>query len=275
MKERVTLTIEKDVLEKVDKTVNNSDVKNRSHAVELLLIKALGENRPFQAVILAGGNQKLTSEKLPKAMIRIQNKPLLEYNITLVKKHGVKEIIICIDEKGSAIKEYFSDGKEFGVDITYLEEKEPLGTAGPLSKLKGRINSTFLLLNADELKNIDLEDMFDFHRKNKGLATLSLTTIDDPAKYGVAVMNGNRIMTFVEKPSKEHAPSKLINAGLYLLEPEVVKMVPEGFSMIEQDILPRLAREDKLMGYIFSGQWLDTNTNQKIGEAESTWRGLK
>ncbi|MBN2142577.1 nucleotidyltransferase family protein [Candidatus Woesearchaeota archaeon] len=273
MKERVTLTIEKDILEKVDKTVNHSDIKNRSHAVELMLIKAMGENQPRKAVILAGGHGRQTHPMLPNAMIRVQNKPLLEHNIMLLKKYGVKEIMISIGEGGEIIKEYFSDGKEWNLKITYMEEDEPLGTAGPLHNLKGQIDSSFLLLNADELKEIDLEDMFDFHHRNKGMITMALTTIEDPSQYGVAVMNGHKIMAFVEKPPKERAPSKLINAGLYILEPEVLKMVPVGFSLLEQDILPKLARQEKLMGYVFSGQWFDTRTEENLKVAERDWKG--
>jgi mannose-1-phosphate guanylyltransferase len=273
MKERVTLTIEREILQKVDHTVNNVDIKNRSHAIEMLLIKAMGNNSPKQAVILAGGQK--SEEPIPMSMTRVKNKTLLEQNIALLKKYGVKDIILCLGKNGDLIKEYFSDGSEFGVNIIYVEEKEPLGTSGPLRNLKDKITSTFILLNADELKNIDLDDMFQFHRKNKGVATMALTTIDDPSKYGVALMNGNRIMTFVEKPSQMHFPSKLINAGLYIFEPEVIKLVPEGFSMLEQDILPRLAREEKLLGYVFSGQWFDTSTRQKILDAETQWNGLQ
>jgi NDP-sugar pyrophosphorylase family protein len=275
MKERVTLTIEKDLLMQVDSTVNNVDIKNRSHAVEMLITKALGSNRPSHAVILAGG-QKSSTEKLPRSMIRLQNKPLLQHNIELLKKYGITDITLCIGEKGGElIKDYFSDGDEFGVKINYIEEKEPLGTAGPLFRMRRKADSPFILLNSDELKDIDLEDMFAFHKRNKGMATIALTTMDDPTKYGVAIMNGHRIVAFVEKPGKEGSSSKLINAGLYILEPEVIKMVPEGFAMMEQDILPRLAREDKLIGYVFSGQWFDTSSQQKITEAESSWRGIR
>ena len=109
MKERITLTIEKDILGRVDKTVNGQNVKNRSHAVELLLIKAFGQNKASKAIILAGGKKKRSLGKslkeLPKPMIRIKNKPILEYNIELLKKYGIKDIIICIGYKGKIIKE--------------------------------------------------------------------------------------------------------------------------------------------------------------------------
>ena len=278
MKERVTLTIEKEVLLKVDESVNGTDVKNRSHAVELLLTKAFGENKPSKAIILAGGKGiRLTPKTsfLPKPLMRIQDKPILEHNLDLLKRHGIKDIIISIGYKGGKLKEYFGDGSQFGVNITYVEEKTPMGTGGPLNLLKNKVDDTFMLLNGDELKDIDLEDMFMFHRKNKGTATIALTTVEDPSKYGVAVMNGNKIMTFIEKPTKQNAPSKLINAGLYILEPEVLRSIPEGFSLIENDVFPKLASNEKLLGYVFSGQWFDTGKAEGFSDAERAWDGIK
>ena len=278
MKERVTLTIERDILGKVDGTVNGTDVKNRSHAVELLITKAFGDNKPSKAILLAGGKgirMKPMTNMLPKPMLRINNKPILEHNIDLLKRHGIKDIIISIGYKGDKIKEYFGDGSQLGVNISYIEEKTPMGTGGPLNLLKGKVDDTFMLLNGDELKDIDLEDMFMFHRKNKGQATIALTTAEDPSKYGVAVMNGNKIMTFIEKPNKQHAPSKLISAGLYILEPEVLKSIPEGFSMMENDVFPKLASNEKLLGYVFSGQWYDTGTPDRFSQAEREWEGIK
>ena len=278
MKERVTLTIEKEILLKVDHSVNGTDVKNRSHAVELLLTKAFGENKPSKAVILAGGKgikTKSMPNMLPKPMLRIQNKPIIEHNIELLKRHGIKDIILSIGYKGDKIKEYFGDGSQLGVNISYVEEETPLGTGGPLNLLKNKVTDSFILMNGDELKDIDLEDMFMFHKRNKGTATIALTTVEDPAKYGVAVMNGNKIMTFIEKPTSAHSPSQLINAGLYILEPEVLKSVPVGFSMLENDIFPRLASNDKLLGYVFSGQWHDTGVQGGFKKAESEWQGIK
>jgi len=275
MKERITLTIEKDILGRVDQSVNGTDVKNRSHAVELLLTKAFGENKPSKAIILAGGKgtrMKPMTNFLPKPMLRIHDKPILEHNIELLKRHGIKDIVLSIGYKGDKIKEYFGDGRQFGVNISYIEEDEPMGTAGPLNLLKGKINDTFILMNGDELKDIDLEDMFMFHKRNKGTATLALTTVEDPSMYGVAVMNGNRIRTFVEKPNKQNAPSKLISAGLYILDPEVLKSVPEGFSMMENDVFPKLATNEKLLGYVFSGQWFDTGTPERFSLADREWQ---
>ncbi len=280
MKERITLTLERGLVEKIDKTVDQHRIKNRSHAIELLLRQAIGLDKPTKALILAGGaNYKTNKLKIlgtntPKSLMEIKGKTIIQYNIELLKKYGIIDILISISNKSDDIKKILGDGKKFGVTITYIEEKDPLGTAGPVKLAKQFLKETFILCNADELKDIDLNDMFAFHAQNKSLATVALTTTQDPCKYGVALLNGNKIMTFIEKPAKDHAPSNLINAGLYILEPEVINYIPDGFARIETDVFPKLASEDRLCGYPFSGQWFDTATPENLKEANSKWRGF-
>lgn len=272
MKKRVTLTIDKNILEQVDKNIDRYKVKNRSHAVELLLLKALGANVPKQALILAGGKgTRLTpiTREIPKPLVPLHGKPVLEYSLDLFKKFGIKDILISIGFKGEKIKEYFGDGKRFGVNITYIEESEPLGTAGPLRLAKKFIKGSFIMCNADELKDIDLIDMFMSHKKNNAAATIALTSVEDTSRYGVAKLAGDKILEFVEKPSKEKAPSNFINSGLYILNPEVVDYVPEGFAMLENDVFPELAKEGKLFGYPFSGYWKPIGNFQQYEEAIS------
>lgn len=272
MKKRVTLTIEENILEQVDKGIDSLKIKNRSHAVELMLLKALGTNVPKQAIILAGGKGTRLSpitKEIPKPLVPLQGKPLLEYSLDLFKKFGIKDIIISIGFKGEKIKEYFGDGKRFGVNITYLEEKDPLGTAGPLRLAKKIIKGPFITCNADELKDIDLIDLFLFHKDNKAAATIALTSVEDTSRFGVAKIAGNKILDFVEKPPKEEAPSNFINSGLYILEPEVINYVPEGFAMLEKDVFPKLAKEGKLFGYPFSGYWKPIGTFEQYEEAMS------
>ncbi|HIH32350.1 TPA: nucleotidyltransferase family protein [Candidatus Woesearchaeota archaeon] len=267
MKERVTLTIDKNLLEKVDQCIDGSKIKNRSHACELLLLKAFSSNRPRKAIILAGGSD-------PKFLQEIKGKKLIEWNIELLKRHGVKHIMICINENDKETKNILGDGKSFGLFIDYNEEKFPLGTSGSIKAVSDFVTETVIILNADELKNIDLDDMYVFHTDGHKICTIALTTVHDPNNFGVAMLNGNRIITFVEKPLKEKAPSKLVNAGLYIIEPEVLKYIPDGFSRIEQDVFPKLATEDKLWGYIFSGQWFSTKTTESFNQALVEWKGL-
>lgn len=272
MKKRVTLTIDRNVLDQVDKEVDGVKVKNRSHAVELLILKAMGANVPKQALILAGGKGerlKPITREIPKPLIPLQGKPIIEYSLDLLKKFGIKDVILSIGFKGEKIKEYFGDGKRFGVNITYVEEDEPLGTAGPLKLAKKFLKGPFITCNADELKDIDLMDMFIFHKENNALGTIALTSVEDTSKFGVANLTGNRILDFVEKPPKEEAPSNFINSGLYILEPEVIDYVPEGFAMLEKDVFPKLAKEGKLFGYPFSGYWKPIGNMQQYEEAIS------
>jgi len=271
MKKRVTLTIETNVLNQVDKEVDGHRIKNRSHAVELFLLKAMGVNVPKQALILAGGKGtrlKPITHEIPKPLVPLHGKPILEYSLDLFKKFGIKDIMISIGFKGEKIKEYFGDGKRFGVNITYLKENEPLGTAGPLRLAKNLIKGPFIVCNADELKDINLMDMFMFHKDNNATATIALTSVDDTSKYGVAKITGNRILDFVEKPSKDKAPSNFINSGLYIFDPKVLDYVPEeGFAMLEKDVFPKLAKEGMLFGYPFAGYWKPIGTLQEYEEA--------
>jgi mannose-1-phosphate guanylyltransferase len=278
MKERITITLEKDLIEDIDKKVDGYKIKNRSHAIELFLMSNFGNNKPKKALILAGGmgeRLKPITNEIPKPMLPLHDKPILEHGLDLFKKYGIKDIILCVGYKADKIKEYFGNGKKFGVNITYVEEEKPLGTAGPIKLAREQINGTFITCNADELKNIDLMDMYLFHKENKAVVTIALTTVEDPSAYGVAKLQGNKILEFIEKPKKEEAPSNLINAGLYIMEPEVINYIPDGKSMSEKDIFPKLAKEGKLYGYIFSGQWYDTGTLERYEKAQKEWKDIE
>jgi mannose-1-phosphate guanylyltransferase len=113
------------------------------------------------------------------------------------------------------------------------------------------------------------------HRKTRALATVALTRVEDTTQYGIVEMNGKRIARFVEKPRREDAPSDLANAGLYMIEPEVMAMIPDGFVMLEKDTFPKLAAAGKLYGFPFDGQWFDTGTPERYANAVKKWEGIK
>lgn len=277
MKERVTLTVEQSILEAVDKRVDGFKIKNRSHAVELLLMKAMDQSKPKMAFILAGGKGtrlKPITNEIPKPLVPLHDKPILQHTLDLFKKHGITEIIISIGYKGEKIKEYFGNGKRFGVNIQYVEETEPLGTAGPLNLAREYLTDTFVMCNADELKNIDLNEMYLFHKENGAAATLALTTVADPSQYGVAKLMGSKIQEFIEKPAPGTAPSNLINAGLYIIEPSVLDLIPKGASSIEREVFPKIAVDGKLFGFPFSGQWFDTGTLERYEDAMAKWNDI-
>ncbi|NOZ80290.1 MAG: NTP transferase domain-containing protein [DPANN group archaeon] len=278
MKERISLTLDKNLVKKVDDLIDGTTIKNRSHAIEILTNKGLGSRIPQKAVILCGGKGtrlRPFTLKTPKSLIKVQEKTLIEHLFDLLKKHGITNAILSVGYLKEKLKEFYKDGRDFGMNIDYVEEDEPLGTAGPLLLLKKELTETFIVTNGDELKDINIEEMYAFHRQSRALATIALTTVDDPSQYGVARLQGSRILEFVEKPEKDKAPSKLINSGFYLLEPAVLDYIPEGFSMLEKDVFPRLAKEGKLFGYPFSGQWFDTGTMERYEHAKKEWRGLE
>ncbi|MDD5086309.1 MAG: nucleotidyltransferase family protein [Candidatus Nanoarchaeia archaeon] len=277
MKERVTLTLDSDVIKRVDSTVDGFNVKNRSHAVELLVLKALGDNVPKKAVILAGGKgtrlRPITYE-IPKALIPVHGKTLTEHLFDLFKNYEIKDVTMAVGHMKDKIRDYFNDGSKFGLRIKYIEENEPLGTAGPIKLGKKLFKESFIVSNGDELKDINIEEMYRFHKENNALATIALTTVDDPSKYGVARLSGSRILEFVEKPKKEKAPSNLISSGFYIIEPEVIELIPDGFAMFEKDVFPKLAEMGRLYGYPFSGQWFDTGNIIRYEKALKEWKDL-
>jgi mannose-1-phosphate guanylyltransferase len=277
-KKKVSITIDGEMLRKVSSMVDGIRVKNISQAVESLLSKALVEKMSPKAFILAGGKgtrlRPITYE-MPKPLVPLQNKPILEHVIDLLRAYDVRDIVISIGYLGDKIKEYFHDEKRLGVKISFVEEQEELGTGGPLRLAKNFLNETFVMVNGDNLIDIDLYKMYQFHNENKATATIALTTVDDPSSYGVAVLEGNKIVKFVEKPRKEEAPSKLINTGLYILEPKVIDLVPSKRpSFIEKDVFPRIAEKGELYGYLFSGQWFDTGTPERYEKALKEWQGI-
>ncbi|MBI2143921.1 NDP-sugar synthase [Candidatus Woesearchaeota archaeon] len=278
MKERVTLTLDNNLLGQVDRKVDGYKIKNRSHAMELLLMQALGNaDMPKTTVILAGGVgtrlQPITFE-IPKPLVLVHDRTLLEHQFDLFKKFGIRNIVLSIGYKGDKIKHAIGDGKRFGVNVAYVEETKPLGTAGPLKLAKPFLTGTFIATNSDELKELDLHDMYLFHKENHALVTIALTTVDNPSMYGVARMQGPRILEFVEKPKKDEAPSNLINSGLYMMEAEVIDYIGEGYCMLEKDVFPKLAKDGRLFGYPFSGQWYNTGTLELYEKAIKEWKDI-
>jgi len=277
MKERITITLDRDLIGQIDRRIDGDLIKNRSQQIEHLLAKSLGSYRPEKAVILVGGKgtrlRPLTL-KTPKCMFEVKGKTITEHLFDLLKKYGTKDIIMSVGYLKDKVMGYYGDGSKFGVNITYIEENEPLGTAGPLRLAKHLLTDSFIVTNGDELKDINIPRMFRLHKRKEALGTIALTTVSEPSHYGVARLSGSRILEFVEKPKPEEAPSNLINAGFYILEPKIIDMIPKGFSMLEKDVFPKLAKQKSLRGFPFEGQWFDMGTPERYELAKAKWRGI-
>lgn len=274
MKERVTITVENNLMGEIDKVIDGIFIRNRSHAIEYLLRKSLSHKKPQKALILAGGKgtrlRPITFE-IPKPMVPVQGRPLIEHTINLLRKYDIRDITLSIGHLGEKVKEYFGDGSKFGVKIRYIMENEPLGTAGCLKIAKEWLTEPFIMLNGDNLVQIDLEDLFNTHQSNKALATIALTTVDDPSSFGVALLNGQRITQFIEKPKEPI--SKLINAGVYVIDPEIIDYLTDGPASMEYDIFPKVLGKERLYGYPFEGQWLPTDNTERYERAIKEWKG--
>jgi len=276
-REKLTVTIKKDLFKKIDSIIDGKKIRNRSHAAEFLIESGLGINKITKAIILVGGRgtrlRPFTYE-LPKAMLPIQGKPMVLHVLEQLKSHGVTDIILAIGYKGEKIREFFGNGHQFGLSIKYIHEKRPLGTAGPLRLAKKYLEESFFLVWGDILSSLDLTDFMHFHKEHNGLATVALTTVVDPSRYGVASLNGNQIVGFVEKPKRNKTPSNLINSGMAIFEPQVIeRYIPKrGKAMVEYDVYPKLAAQGKLFGYPFQGQWFDTGTHEDYEKAIKQWK---
>ncbi len=217
----------------------------------------------MQAIILAGGLgtrlQPLTSE-LPKPMIPVINKPLMEYSIELLKKHGISDIGITVMFLPDQIKEYFGNGEKWGVNITYFEEDKPLGTAGSVKLAADFLTDRFIVISGDALTNIDIEKINLYHESIGADVTMVLSKQNQPLEYGVVLTDDSgKICAFAEKPQWEEITANTVNTGIYVIERSILDKIPENESFdFSKDLFPMLLAENyKMYGYITEDYWND------------------
>jgi mannose-1-phosphate guanylyltransferase len=219
-----------------------------------------------KAVILVGGPgtrlQPLTDDT-PKSMVPVLNKPFMEHTIAYLRQFGIKDIIITLNYLPEVICDYFGDGSQFKVRLTYCLEREPMGTAGAVKNAEKYLNSTFIVLNGDIFADLNIADMFAYHQNKGAKATISLSWVDNPSAFGVVETDGDqRVRQFIEKPPLDEATTNWINAGTYILEPEVLEHIPaNSYYMFEKGLFPLLLEMgEPVYGYPLSGYWLDMGT---------------
>ncbi len=269
---RVTITIKSDILQKLNAMVDGGNVKNRSHAVEQLIVRGMSKTDLDTVVIMAGGDgaklRPITYE-IPKPLIPVKGRPVLEHQINMLKQFDIRNIVLSVGKNYGKIAEYFGNGSKFGVNIEYVVEERPLGKMGSLRLLKGRIKNAFAVLNVDTLINPNIPEIYDFHKKQGTLATVLLGTVEDPSEYGVVRMRGNHIVDFLDKPQK--SPSNLVDASFYIFEPDVLKLIPKGRFMT-RDLFRILAKEGQLSGFVHDGFMFDVATPQGYEKAIKEWK---
>lgn len=273
---RLTITLKKEILDLVDRLVDGTKIRNRSHAIEYLLSKNFFSEQT-KVVILTGGEgmkmRPLTYE-IPKALLPLHDKPILQHTIEFLAKNGFRDIVISVGYLGNKIKEYFKDGISFGIKITYIEQKDrENGTAQPLTALRGIIGeSPFVLWYGDVLAKVDLIDMLNFHRSGKSLVTMGVTAVEKSSDWGVVGLKGTKVVDFTERPEKITNTSHLINTGIYIMEPEILNYIQDNSKSLEVDIFPKLAREGSVSGYSLYGQWFDVGSLANYEIAVKEWK---
>jgi mannose-1-phosphate guanylyltransferase len=217
----------------------------------------------LKAVVLAGGyatRLRPISYALPKLLFPVVGKPMIYWTFDLLQSIRITEVVLGVNYMAETLRARVGSTYR-GMTIKYSLETKELGTAGPmkLASTNANLNETFIAMNGDVIAQIDLRDMLRQHQQSKALITDALHLVRDPARFGVAQMDQQkRIQHFVEKPKTRAAPSRLVNAGIYIIEPSVLQLIPENRKVsLEREIFPGLAKEGRLFGFEFSGYWFD------------------
>jgi mannose-1-phosphate guanylyltransferase / phosphomannomutase len=224
----------------------------------------------MKAVVMAGGFgtriQPLT-HSIPKPMLPIMNKPMMEHTIMALKELGIEEFIVLLYFKPEIIKDYFKDGSDFGIKITYVVPDNDYGTAGAVKQAQEYIgDENFIIISGDLVTDFDFQKIFDYHKAKKSKLTITLTSVDNPLEFGVVIANENgRIEKFLEKPSWGEVFSDTINTGIYIIESEILDYIPKNENFdFAKDLFPLLMQEGiELMAGYAQGYWRD------VGNPES------
>ena len=203
----------------------------------------------MKAIIMAGGEgsrlRPLTCT-IPKPLVPILNRPVMEYTIELLKRNQIEEIGVTLQYLPQEIENWFGDGREWNISLTYFTETNPLGTAGSVKNAESFLDDTFIVISGDALTDFDLQKAIDFHKKKKALVTLILTSVNNPLEYGVVLTHKDgSIDRFLEKPGWGEVFSDQVNTGIYIIEPDVLEYIPSDKPYdFSKDLFPALLHKD-------------------------------
>jgi mannose-1-phosphate guanylyltransferase / phosphomannomutase len=227
----------------------------------------------MKAVVMAGGEgtrlRPLTSNQ-PKPMVPIVGKPCMEHIVELLKRHGFEDVIVTVAFLPQAIRSYFGNGESLGVDIGYSVEESPLGTAGSVKRAAGRLDDTFLVISGDALCDVDLTELVKAHREKGASVTIGLKSVENPLEFGIVVTDDDgRVERFLEKPSWGQVFSDTINTGIYVLEPEVLKHIPQDRPYdFSKELFPLLLEMGRpIYGHVLDGYWQDIGNLDQYRQA--------
>lgn len=242
-KKRVSLTLSKDLVNEIDKEANREEL-SRSELVEDVLKEYLESMEIDSAVVFCGSPEV-------KALNEWRGEPILKHVLRNLSQY-VDEVYLLTGQNRMQIKEVFRHSYR-DMELNYYSD-DGSGTASALEKISEEIEGTFLAVNGHVVSDADVKEMMEAHRDEERIATMALTTVENPSEYGVALLKGNKILGFEEKPAPGDEPSRLINAGTYIFEPKIFNHLDEEDI---ESVFENLSDIGELTGYIYGGEWND------------------
>ena len=225
----------------------------------------------MKAVILAGGlgtRLRPITYKTPKPLVPLVGKPLVMHIIDSLPPR-VDTVVLAVSYMKDVLEEYFRVN-DCGRKIILVNETSPLGTGGAIKNVEEHLDDTFIVINGDVLTSIDIDSMVKYHREKGGIGTISLWKVENPTAFGVVGLDtDNRITIFQEKPSQAEAVSNMINAGVYVFEPDMLDNIGKGAISIEREVFPKVL-DKGLYGYQYDGYWVDCGTRESYLKAQRT-----
>ena len=230
----------------------------------------------MKAVVMAGGEgtrlRPMTSS-MPKPLLPVVNRPIMEHVLRLLRRHGFTETVVTVQFLASLVRNYFGDGEDLGMDLTYAAEESPLGTAGSVKNAEAALrDDTFLVISGDALTDIDLGELVRVHRERGAMVTVCTTRVPNPLEFGITILDDDgRVQRFLEKPTWGQVFSDTVNTGIYVMEPEVFDYVaPDEPVDWSGDVFPVLLKEDRpVFGYVAEGYWEDVGTHESYLQAQA------
>jgi mannose-1-phosphate guanylyltransferase/phosphomannomutase len=229
----------------------------------------------MKAVVMAGGDgarlRPLTVGR-PKPMVPVVNKAVMTHILELLKSYGITDIIVTLRYLSSVIQDFYEDGSNLGIKLTYVIEETPLGTAGSVKNAASLLDDTFLVISGDALTDFNLGEIIAAHTASGAKATITLTHVPNPLEYGVVITDeGSNVVRFLEKPSWGEVISDTVNTGLYVLEPEVLEMIPEDTAYdFSKELFPYMLQHQlKIHGHVAQGYWCDIGNIEEYRRANA------
>lgn len=237
--------------------------------IEELVEPKIKTNRVILMVGGLGTRLRPLTQDTPKPMLKVGNKPILQTIVEKFAEYGFVNITMCVNFNASIIRDYFGDGKEFGVNIDYVLEEKRMGTAGALSLLKERPSEPFFVMNGDLLTNVNFEHIFNYHMINKATATMCVREYDYKVPYGVVKMNDNKITAIAEKPVQKF----FVSAGIYMLSPEILDLIPKNEFYDMPALFEKLIKLSKnVISFPIREYWLDIGRMEEYQRANEEYK---